>query len=257
LGVPDIIKGLYATRLTHGPVELAFTDRHGGVSCAPFDSLNLGWAGGDAPDAMAENHRLVMDDFAPRDGVERLAELGQVHGRDVVLVGPEGPRHDVHGHLHGIGDGLVTAEPGITLSVRAADCAPVLFADAAAGVIGACHCGRPGVVAGIVPATVAAMRDLGATSITAWVGPHVCGRCYEVPREMQDDLAAIEPATRSTTSWGTPAVDVGAGVRAQLEREGVEVVDLSRCTMESPDLFSYRRDAKRSGRQAGLIRRSA
>jgi polyphenol oxidase len=248
---------LYAARLTHGPVELAFTDRHGGVSGAPFDSLNLGWSGGDDPEAMAKNHRLLMDDFAPGDGLEQLAELGQVHGNEVSVVGPDGPRHDVHGHLHGIGDGLVTAEPGVTLSVRAADCVPVLFADAAAGVIGACHCGRPGVVAGIVPATLAAMRELGAAQITAWVGPHVCGRCYEVPQEMQDDVVAVEPATRATTSWGTPSLDVGAGVRAQLAREEVAVVDLSRCTFESPDLFSYRREGKLSGRQAGLIRRAS
>ena len=247
---------MYASRLTHGPVELAFTDRHGGVSGAPFESLNLGWAGGDEPEAMAANHRVLMDDFAPGEGVESLAEIGQVHGNVVVRVGPEGPGHDVHGHLHGIGDGLVTAEPDVTLAVRAADCVPVLFADTEAGVIGACHCGRPGVVAGIVPATVAAMRELGATTITAWIGPHVCGRCYEVPQEMQDDVAAVEPATLATTSWGTPSVDVGAGVRAQLGREGVEIVDLSRCTIESPDLFSYRREGKLSGRQAGLIRRT-
>ena len=245
---------MYAARLTSGPVELAFTDRHGGVSGAPFDSLNLGWSGGDDLDAMAENHRLLMDDFAPGDGVGRLAELGQVHGDVVVTVGPDGPGHDVHGHLHGIGAGLVTAEPGITLSVRAADCVPVLFADAGAGVIGACHCGRPGVAVGIVPATLAAMRELGATAVTAWVGPHVCGRCYEVPQQMQDDVVAVEPATRATTSWGTPSLDIGAGVRAQLEREGVTVVDRARCTFESADLFSYRREGKRSGRQAGLIR---
>jgi YfiH family protein len=247
---------LYAERLTHGPVELAFTDRHGGVSGAPFDSLNLGWSGGDDPHAMAENHRILMDDFAPGAGVEGLAELGQVHGNDVLRVGPEGPGHQVHGHLHGIGDGLVTDQPGVTLAVRAADCVPVLFADAEAGVVGACHCGRPGVVARIVPATVTAMRELGASDITAWVGPHVCGRCYEVPQEMADAVAAVEPATRATTSWGTPSVDVGAGVRAQLEREGVVVVDVSRCTIESPDLFSYRREGARSGRQAGLVRRA-
>jgi YfiH family protein len=245
---------LYAAHLTHGPVALAFTDRHGGVSDAPFDSLNLGWSGGDDPAAMAENHRLVMDDFAAGDGVDRLAELGQVHGNDVVPVGRDGPGHDVHGHLHGIGDGLVTAEPGVTLGVRAAVCAPLLLAEADAGGIGDCHCGRPGVVAGIVPATLAAMRALGASEIRAWIGPHVCGRCYEVPLEMQDVVASVEPATRATTSWGTPAIDVGAGVRAQLDREGVEVVDLSRCTMESPDLFSYRREGRLSGRQAGLIR---
>jgi hypothetical protein len=100
------------------------------------------------------------------------------------------------------------------------------------------------------------MRRLGATQVTAWVGPHVCGRCYEVPEELQAEVAGVEPATRATTSWGTPSLDVGAGVRAQLEREAVEIVDVSRCTRESPDLFSYRREGKLSGRQAGLIRRA-
>jgi polyphenol oxidase len=244
---------LYAARVTHGPVELAFTDRHGGVSGAPFESLNLAWGGDDAA-ALEENHRRLMDDFAPGDGLGCLAELGQVHGNEVAVVGPDGPRHDVNGHLHAIGDGLVTDQPGITLSVRAADCVPVLFADPGAGVIGACHCGRPGLVAGIVPATVAALRELGATRLTAWIGPYVCGGCYEVPADMQDDVAAVEPASRATTTWGTPSVDVGAGARAQLERDGVDVVDLSICTRESADLFSYRRDGRGSGRQAGLIR---
>ena len=112
-------------------------------------------------------------------------------------------------------------------------------------------------MAGIVPATLAAMREPRRHRLTAWVGPHVCGRCYEVPQQLQDEVAAVEPASRATTSWGTPSLDVGAGVRAQLEREGAEAVDLSRCTRESPDLFSYRREGKASGRQAGIIRRSA
>jgi copper oxidase (laccase) domain-containing protein len=73
---------------------------------------------------------------------------------------------------------------------------------------------------------------------------------------MQDEVAAVEPVTRTTTSWGTPALDIGAGVRAQLERAGVRVTELSRCTMESGDLFSYRREGRLSGRQAGLIRRA-
>jgi YfiH family protein len=245
---------LYAARLTHGPVALAFTDRHGGVSAAPFDSLNLAWAGGDDEEAMAENHRLVMADFAPGQGLESLAQLSQVHGREVAVVGDEGPGHDVMGHLHAVGDGLVTRTPGVSLMVRAADCVPVLFADEAGTVVGAAHCGRPGLAAGIVPATVAAMRDLGATALTAWVGPSVCGRCYEVPQELQDEVAAVEPTSRARTSWGTPSLDVAAGVRAQLARDGVSVVDLSRCTRESPDLFSYRRDGSRSGRQAGIVR---
>ena len=139
---------MYSARLSHGPVALAFTDRHGGVSRAPYDSLNLAWAGDDA-DALAENHRLLAEDFAPGDPV---AVLSQVHGNDVAYVGPEGPRTDIHGHLHAVADGVVTDQPGVTLMVRGADCAMVLFADAEAGVIGGCHAGRPGVVVGVVPA---------------------------------------------------------------------------------------------------------
>jgi polyphenol oxidase len=142
----------------------------------------------------------------------------------------------------------------VTLMVRGADCAMVLFADAGAGVIGGCHAGRPGLVVGVVPATIARMRELGARDITAWLGPHVCGRCYEVPQEMQDEVTAVVPESRATTSWGTPSVDIGAGIRAQLAEEGVACVDLSVCTRESPDLYSYRRDRLTSGRQAGVIR---
>jgi YfiH family protein len=242
---------LYAARLTHGPVALAFTDRHGGVSGAPYDTLDLAWSRRDDAGAPAENRRLLLRDFAPdADPVADLAYLQQVHGADVVVVDER--------RLEGWGppraDALVTAEKGVTLMVRAADCVPVLLADEEGAVVGAAHCGRPGLVAGVVPATVTAMRERGAGELTAWLGPYVCGRCYEVPQEMQDDVTAVEPASRATTSWGTPSVDVGAGVRAQLERAGVAVVDLSTCTRESADLFSYRRDGKASGRQAGIVR---
>src|SRR4029079_7170155 len=122
---------------------------------------------------MEENHRLVMADFAPGAGVESLAQLSQVHGNAVAVVGPEGPVHDVKGHLHAVGDALVTTQPGVSLMVRAADCVPVLFADESRALAGAAHCGRPGLVAGVVAATVTTMRGLGATGLTAWVGPSV------------------------------------------------------------------------------------
>ena len=235
---------MYAFRTTLGPVELAFTDRHGGVSGAPYDELNLSFSGDDDEHAKAENHRRVLADFAPG---AVLADLYQVHGNNVAVVRGGPPEERPHC------DGVVTAEPGTVLMVRAADCVPVLLADPVSGVVGAAHAGRPGVAKGVVPATVARMRELGAGETTAWIGPHVCGACYEVPAELQEEVAAVEPATRATTSWGTPSLDIGAGVRAQLEREGVTVVDVSRCTRESPDLFSYRRDGPRSGRMAGLI----
>lgn len=254
---------MYHHRSTHGPVELAFTDRHGGVSAAPRDTLDLSLdltldlsldpaphpdpEAGDLR-ARAENLRLLLADFAPGDA---LADLQQVHGNDVVVVGPPDPRRTPE---RACADGIVTAATGVVLMVRAADCVPVLLADPVTGVVGAAHSGRPGLAAGVVPATVARMRRLGARDLTAWVGPHVCGSCYEVPAAMQAEVGALEPASVATTSWGTPSLDLGAGVRAQLEREGVTVVDVSRCTRESADLFSYRRDGARAGRLAGLIR---
>lgn len=209
---------MYSFRTTHGPVELAFTDRHGGVSA---------------------------DDFAA--GAE-VVGLEQVHGAGVDVV--DGPRSGERRRA----DGIVTAAPDVVLLVRAADCVPVVLVDATAGVVGAAHSGRPGLAAGVVPATVARMRDLGARDIEAWVGPHVCGACYEVPAAMQQEVASLVPASLATTSWGTPSLDLGAGVRAQLTEAGVGVVhDVSRCTRESADLYSYRRDGAESGRQAGLV----
>lgn len=240
---------MYSFRARHGPVDLSFTDRLGGVSAVPFDSLNLALEGDDDPAACAANLRIVLDDFAPGD---QLADLHQVHGCDVVTPAEratDGPPPDA--------DGIVTDRPGVVLMVRAADCVPVLLADAEAGVVGAAHAGRPGLAEKVVPATLARMRELGATRITAWIGPHVCGACYEVPAAMRDEVGAVVPDAVATTSWGTPSLDLGAGVRAQLAAEGVTVHSppgAARCTRESPDLYSYRRDGRRAGRQAGLVR---
>ena len=151
-------------------------------------------------------------------------------------------------------DGLVTALPEVTLVVRVADCVPVLLADLDRRLVGALHAGRPGLVAGIVPAGLDALRSLGARRLTAWVGPHVCGSCYEVPSSMREDVCRVVPAAWAETSWGTPAVDVGAGVVAQLREGGVDVVDAARCTREHEDLYSFRRDGQDAGRMAGLVR---
>lgn len=235
---------MYVHRSSTGPVDLAFTDRYDGVSAVPFDSLNLALVGADDPVSTRRNVELLLEDFAPG---ATLADMEQVHGTRVVDAG--GPREQC--------DALVTDRADVVLMVRVADCVPVLLADPDAGVIGAAHAGRNGMADGVVTACVERMHALGAGTITAWVGPHVCGSCYEVPAELRDEVAALEPAAASTTSWGTPALDVGAGVTAQLQRAGVSVQDVSRCTLESPDLYSYRRDGERAGRLAGLIRRRA
>ena len=236
---------MYSHRSTLGPVDLAFTDRYDGVSGVPFDSLNLAINGLDDPAAREENLRLVLADFAPGAA---LADLHQVHGAEVHVVAgdPAAGRPEA--------DGLVTDRADVVLMVRAADCVPVLLADPDAGVIGAAHAGRPGLAAGVVPRTVERMRALGARRITAWLGPHVCGACYEVPAAMQAEVGAVEPDSVATTSWGTSALDIGAGVSAQLRRAGVPVVDVARCTRESRDLYSFRRDGEHAGRLAGLVR---
>ena len=235
---------MYSHRSSTGPVDLAFTDRHGGVSAAPFDSLNLALVGEDDAGARRRNLELVLEDFAPG---ARLAEMDQVHGRRVVTTTGEEARERC--------DALVTDRPDVVLVVRVADCVPVLLADPDAGVVGAAHAGRQGVLEGVVTACVDQMRALGADRVHAWVGPHVCGGCYEVPEAMREEVARVEPTTATTTSWGTPGLDLGAGVRAQLERAGVVVDDVSRCTLESPDLYSHRRDGISAGRSAGLVRR--
>jgi YfiH family protein len=235
---------VFCFRSSAGPAELAFTDRAGGVSAVPFDSLNLALEGADQPASVEQNLRRVLDEFAPGD---ELRDLHQVHGDRVHEAGTQSaarPRADA----------LVTRDPGVVLMVRAADCVPVLLVASDVGAIGAAHCGRLGLVAGVVPRTVDRLRDWGAASISAWVGPHICGSCYEVPAQMQQEVAGVVPESRATTSWGTPSLDLGAGVRAQLERAGVTVSDVSRCTRESPDLYSFRRDGSAAGRQAGLIR---
>ena len=144
---------------------------------------------------------------------------------------------------------------GHPLAVMVADCVPVVLAGATSEgrpVLAVAHAGRPGVAGGVVPATLERMRAEGAEDIRAWIGPSICGSCYEVPEGMRADVAAAVPATWATTSWGTPGLDLPAGVRSQLEANGVTVEYSGPCTLESEDLFSYRGNPE-TGRFAGLV----
>jgi YfiH family protein len=228
--------------------HFASTDRWGGVSTSPFQELNLGGAVGDDAAAVRANRGLAATALGldPAD----VVWMNQVHGRDVAVVTerqPDGAAPVV--------DALVTTVRGLALAVLTADCVPVLLADPVAGVIGAAHAGRPGLAAGVVPAVLAAMIAEGAdpAAVTAVIGPSVCGRCYEVPAALRDEVAAVEPAARAETSWGTPALDLPAAVRAQLAGLGVRTAaDPRICTLESPDHFSYRRE-QRTGRLASYV----
>jgi YfiH family protein len=147
---------------------------------------------------------------------------------------------------------VVTTTSGLALAVLVADCTPVLVADPDAGVVGVAHAGRPGLRAGVVTALVEAMHDLGARRLVGRVGPSICGRCYEVPLEMREDVAAVAPVSRSVTRRGTPSIDVASGVVAELAPHCAEVSWLPGCSAERADLFSYRRDGT-TGRYAGVV----
>jgi YfiH family protein len=213
-------------------VEVAFTD----------SSLDLQGRKPGFPDALARLEEQTGLTFA---------RLNQVHGDDVHVVADApvaGPLDDVP-----TADAQVTTLRDVGLMVRVADCVPVVLADPAAGVIGVAHAGRPGMALDIATRTVEAMKGLGATDVVAWIGPQVCGGCYEVPEHMRADVADEVPASYARTTWGTPALDIGAGVRSQLEAAGVRVVDASACTREQDALHSYRRDGAAAGRFAGLV----
>jgi YfiH family protein len=210
-----------------------------------YASLNLGGHVGDDPRVVESNRSLVASAF----GVQRdhLLFMRQCHGSDIVLV--DGPWHGEPAAV----DGFVTTSTDLALAVLVADCTPVLLVDRAAGVAAAVHAGRPGMMLGIVGRAVDAMTDLGARSISAVVGPSVCGRCYEVPEAMRAQAARISPVAAAISWQGTPAIDVAAGVVDQLRARSVAVKWIWGCSRESESLFSYRRQ-HRTGRFAGVVR---
>jgi YfiH family protein len=223
-----------------GHVAFAFTDRIGGESDGPWESLNLGTSNGDDPALVQRNIGLVANAMR----IDRLVRMTQVHGADVAWTA------DIREGDIPVADALLTDQIGVGVLVRVADCAPIVLAAANEPLAGVVHCGREGLVRGVVPAAVEALRDRGASVLEAWIGPRACGRCYELPEPMADGVGKVIPEARSTTSWGTPAVDVGAGVVAQLLAAGVRVNDLGaeECTIERDEWYSYRRQGQDSGR---------
>ena len=226
-------------------VDWGFTSTREGSSVGDFVSLNLGGHVGDDPVAVESNRTLVASSL----GVERdqLLFMNQCHGSDVLVV--DGPWQGAPPEA----DGLVTTSADLALAVLVADCTPVLLVDRVAGVAAAVHAGRPGMISGIVGRTVDAMTDLGARSISATVGPAICGRCYEVPEAMRAQAAKISPVAAALSWQGTPAIDVAAGVVDQLRARSVAVQWIWGCSRESEELFSYRRQ-RRTGRFAGVVR---
>jgi len=228
-----------------------FTTRGGGISSQPWAALNLGLGVGDDPALVGANRRLVANWL----GVPRLVLPRQQHGADVHLA-RVGDSNDVGEPAV---DALVSGAAGLAVGVLVADCVPVLLADPRTGMFGAVHAGRRGLAAGVIQAAMQTMATAGArpADMVAVVGPAVCGGCYEVPQEMQAEVAAVVPGTASTTRSGTPALDLPAGAAEILRGLGVGAVAASRlCTIEDPRFYSYRRDG-RTGRFAAVIAQQA
>lgn len=206
------------------------TTRTGGSSAPPYDENNLARHVGDDPEAVAANRRRLAADL----GVDRVQFMRQVHGASVAVVD--------HASDDDVADAdvLLTTTPGLAIAVLVADCVPVVLA--ARRAVAVVHAGRRGVVDGVVGAAVAAVRRFDDGVIAAHIGPAICGRCYEVPAAMHDDVVAMAPAARATTSAGTPGLDLPAAVRAQLLEARAYGANPAPCTREDPRYFSYRRD---------------
>jgi YfiH family protein len=237
-------------------IRAGFTTRVGGVSPAPWDSLNLGPNVADAPENVAANRATVCEAM----GVP-VAYATQIHAARVLTLG-DGDRALWASNppiTAGEADAMVTATPGLGLAVLVADCVPVLFADAESSVIGVAHAGRRGIELGVIGQAAAAMIAAGATSanLRAAIGPAICGRCYEVPGDMREAVAAVVPEAHSRTRDGSPSLDLPAAAAAQLAGAGVaHITRVGDCTLENPHLFSHRRATRlgiTTGRQAGIV----
>ena len=228
-------------------VRAAFTLRGGGVSAAPFDSLNLGTHVGDAAAAVVENRQRV------RRSLSLPAEprwLEQVHGAEVIEV-----RGDACDSAP-IADGIVSREAGVVAAVQVADCLPVLFAAHDASVVAAAHAGWRGLAAGVLEATVA-RTGVAPARLLAWLGPAIARAHFEVGAEVREAFvarAARAAAAFIPNSRGRWQCDLHMLARQRLEAVGVaSVFGGEWCTFADPGrFFSYRRDG-RCGRMAALI----
>ncbi|MCF4164860.1 peptidoglycan editing factor PgeF [Zavarzinia compransoris] len=240
-----------------GALPHGFFGRRGGVSGGIYDSLNCGFGSRDERQAVDENRARV----AGAVGAGTLVSLHQIHSTRVATV--ETPWQPGQGPE---ADGMVTRARGIALGVLSADCAPILFADAEAGVIGAAHAGWKGAIGGVAEATVAAMIDLGAkpSRIAAAVGPCIGPASYEVGPEFEARFVEQDgPAARRffhVPDAGTRAhFDLPAYVADRLARAGIGTVDVLGLDTAADEgqFFSYRRATHRGeadyGREVAAI----
>ena len=218
-------------------MKYRFTNRTGGASSGAFASLNLGTHVSDDLNTVLANRALLAEEIGP------IQYMSQVHGNRVAII-------EEVSYEDPTADALVSGIPGISLAVQVADCIPLLLHSRQS--VAVVHVGRKGLVNGVALAAIEVMQDMGASEISAIIGPSICGACYEVSQEIHDEVIALHPAAHAVTPQGTPALNLPAALRVVLEGAHISVTDESRCTVENGDLYSYRRDGV-TGRQAGII----
>lgn len=248
------MKSLKADSLALPGIAHGFFGREGGVSGGIYASLNCGPGSKDDPAAVAENRRRVAQHL----GADSIVSLSQIHSPLV---------HEIdtgwNMQMRPDGDAMVTAKPGIALGILTADCAPVLFADPEARVIGAAHAGWKGALGGVLESTLAAMEKLGASRgrIAAAIGPCISQRNYEVGSEFRLRFLEAEPARvagpetlpgnarffRESERPGHYHFDLEGYVVARLKAAGVTAAEpLSACTYPVENgFFSFRRTTHR------------
>ena len=247
----EVIRASALSPLPHG-----FLGRRGGVSTGDIAGLNVGYGSMDDREAISENRRRAIGALLPDAD---LVTVHQVHSADVVDV--ERPwSHDERPHA----DAMVTDQPRLLLGVLTADCAPVLFADEEAGVVGAAHAGWRGALAGVTDSTIEAMQQLGARRehISATVGPCIAQPSYEVDEDFRDRFLGDDESNARffvDGDRGTPHFDLPAYVVHRLLVAGIGQVEaLQLDTYADPDRFySFRRATHRGeadyGRQLSAI----
>lgn len=227
-----------------GDAILAFSTRLGGVSAAPYDSLNLGRSTGDPATAVTENRRRVLAALGLLP--DRLGTAGQVHGAEVASVSAPG---------HAVGcDVLVTRTPGLAIAVTSADCLPILLVSP--GAVAAAHAGWRGIAAGAPRAALAALCAAGGVPpgrVEAHFGPCIRPCCYEVGAE----VAHRFPDAAVSRVGGALRLDLAAAARLQLLEAGLPagaLSDTGACTAcDATRYYSHRRDAGRTGRHWGIV----
>jgi len=241
-----------------GGILAGFSTRNGGVSRAPYNSLNLGLNTEDLQASVEGNRSTFARSFDLQP--HQLLTVKQVHGKDLLII--DQPNPDLTHFLSLEVDAIITDQPGFMIGVLVADCFPVLIWDAEKRVIAAVHAGWRGAADGILRKTIAAMQqqfDCDPAALQAAIGPGIGAHKYEVDRPVRDAFrrgSGFWEQIATEVSLGHWQLNIALSCRLQLEQAGLNVKRIDQadeCTCCHPELlFSYRRDHGKTGRQIGF-----